>query len=65
MLSSTGGVAKYRGYKLGEFVETENHERRPYFEQRDTENNVDNFLYSEGGNWFVSDTLGECHMSIV
>ena len=32
---------------------------QPYYRQRDTEGNKDTFLYSEGGQWLVSYTLGK------
>ena len=35
------------------------HKGRPYYRQRDTEGNTDTYIYSEGGYWLVSDTLGE------
>lgn len=59
MLSSTAGAAEYQGDKLGEYVQVGEHGGRPYYRQRDTEESTPNFLYSEGGNWLVSDTLGK------
>ena len=47
------------GGKLGEFVEAGEHGGRPFYRQRDTEGQQGRFLYSEGGEWFVSDTLGK------
>ena len=46
---------------LGEFVEAGEYGERPYYQQRNTENNIDIFLYhiSKRGHWFVSKTLGE------
>merc|ERR1712037_444626 len=34
------------------------HGGRPFYRQRDTEGTKGIFLYSEGGEWLVSDTLG-------
>ena len=59
MLSSTAGAAEYQGDMLGEFVEAGEHGGRPYYRQRDTEGKSDHFLYSEGGEWLVSGTLGK------
>ena len=59
VLSSTAGAAEYQGDMLGEFVEAGEHGGRPYYRQRDTEGKSDHFLYSEGGEWLVSDTLGK------
>ena len=59
MLSSTAGAAEYQGGLLGEFVEAGEHGGRPYYRQRDTEGSSETFLYSEGGRWLVSDTLGK------
>ena len=58
MLSSTAGAAEWVGEYLGEFVEAGEHGGRPYYQQRDTEGISNNFLYSEGGEWGVSETLG-------
>ena len=58
VLSSTAGAAEYQGPKLGEFVEAGEHGGRPYFRQRDTLGKAGTFLYNEGGNWLVSETLG-------
>ena len=58
MLSSTAGAAEWQGGRLGEFVEAGEHGGRPFYRQRDTEGQQGRFLYSEGGEWFVSDTLG-------
>merc|ERR1719234_1655092 len=58
VLSSTAEAAERQGSRLGEFVEAGEHGGRPYYRQRDTEENKDNFLYSEGRMWLVSDTLG-------
>ena len=58
MLSSTAGAAEYQGGSLGEFVEAGEYGGRPFYIQRDTEGVRDNFLYSEGGEWVVSGTLG-------
>ena len=59
LLSSTGGAAEWQGNALGEFVEAGEHGGRPFFRQRDTEGKTDNFLYSEGGKWWVHDSLGK------
>ena len=59
MLSSTAGAAEEVGSFLGEFVEAGEHGGRPFYKQRDTEGAVNFFLYSEGGNWLVSNTLGK------
>ena len=59
VLSSTAGAAEHQGNKLGEFVEAGEHGGRPYYRQRDTEGNRENFLYRRGGEWVVSDTLGK------
>ena len=59
MLSSTAGAAEWVGSRLGEFVEAGEHGGRPFYKQRDTEGAVNFFLYSEGGNWLVSNTLGK------
>ena len=59
MLSSTAGAAELHGDLLGEFVEEGTHNKRPYFKQKDTEGNNDTFLYSDGGEWLVSDALGK------
>ena len=58
MLSSTAGAAEHRGDSLGEYVEAGEHGGRPYFKQRDTVGSADWFLYSTGGKWHVSATLG-------
>ena len=58
VLSSTAGAAEYQGARLGEFVKAGVHKGRPYYRQRDTEGNAETYLYSEGGYWLVSDTLG-------
>ena len=58
VLSSTAGAAEHQGGYLGEFVEAGEHGGRPFYRQRDTEGQQGRFLYSEGGEWFVSDTLG-------
>ena len=58
MLSSTAGAADHQGDTLGEFVEAGERGGRPFYRQRDTEGVRDNFLYSEGGEWVVSGTLG-------
>ena len=58
-LSSTAGAAGHQGGSLGEFEEAGEHGGRPYYRQKDTEGNKDAFLYSEGGKWLVSNTLGE------
>ena len=58
VLSSTAGAAEHQGSKLGEYVEAGEHEGRPYFRQRDTRGSADMFLYSEGGKWRASGTLG-------
>ena len=44
---------------MGEFVEAGEHGGRPFYTQRDTEGVRDTFLYSEGGKWWVSPTLGK------
>ena len=59
LLSSTGGAAEWQGNALGEFVEAGEHGGRPYYRQRDTEGKADNFLYSEGGKWWVHDSMGK------
>jgi len=59
VLSSTAGAAERVGGILGEFVEAGEYGGRPFFRQRDTEGQRGNFLYSEGGEWWVSDILGE------
>ena len=58
MLSSTARAAEHQGSILGEFVEAGEHGGRPYYRQRNTEGTKDIFLYSEAGQWWVSDTLG-------
>ena len=57
VLSSTAQAAERVGNSLGEYVEAGEHGGRPYYKQRDTEGRSENFLYSEGGEWLVSDTL--------
>ena len=59
MLSSTAGAAEYQGSKLGEFVEAGEHGGKPFYRQRDTEGQSGIFMYSEGSEWRVGDTLGE------
>merc|ERR1711953_429220 len=59
VLSSTAVAAEYWGDLLGEFMEEGTHNQRPYYKQKDTEGNNDTFLYSEGGEWLVSDALGK------
>ena len=61
VLSSTAKAAERKGDSLGEFVEAGEHGGRPYYRQRDTESERDYFLYSEGGKWMVSDTLGDSY----
>ena len=61
VLSSTAKAAERKGDSLGEFVEAGEHGGRPYYRQRDTEGRSENFLYSEGGKWVVSDTLGDSY----
>ena len=61
VLSSTAKAAERVGGSLGEFVEAGEHGGRPYYRQRDTEGERDYFLYSEGGKWVVSDTLGDSY----
>ena len=60
VLSSTAGAAENQGACLGEFVEAGEYEGRPFYRQRETEEEEkkDTFLYSEGGNWRIGDTLG-------
>ena len=58
-MSSTAGAAEHQGGSLGEFEEAGEHGGRPYYRQKDTEGNKDAFLYSEGGKWLVSNTLGK------
>ena len=59
LLSSTGGAAEWQGNALGEFVEAGEHGGRPYYRQRDTEGKADHFLYSQGGKWWVHESLGK------
>ena len=40
-------------------MEAGDHKGRPYYRQRDTEGKADHFLYSEGGKWWVHDSLGK------
>jgi len=58
VLSSTAGAADWQGDTLGEFVEAGEHGGKPFYRQRDTEGAEELFLYSEGGEWWVSDILG-------
>ena len=58
MLSSTAWAAEWVGNRLGEFVEAGEHGGRPFYRQRDTEGQIETFLYSGGGEWKVGPTLG-------
>lgn len=58
MLSSTAGALEQHGKRLGEFEEVGNYGGRPYYKQRDTEGTSDVYMYKEGRDWWVSDTLG-------
>jgi len=58
VFSSVAGAAEWQGSSLGEFVKAGEHLGRPFYKQRDTEGSSNRFLYSEGGRWWVSDTLG-------
>jgi len=58
VLSSTAGAAEHQGSWLGEFVLGGEHQGRGFYIQKDTEGARDTFLFSEGGEWRVSDTLG-------
>ena len=62
VLSSTAQAAERVGDRLGEYVEAGEHGGRPYYRQRDSEGGrSENFLYSEGGEWLVSSTLGSSY----
>ena len=61
VLSSTAQAAERVGTSLGEYVEAGEHGGRPFYRQRDTEGRSENFLYSEGGEWLVSSTLGSSY----
>ena len=65
MLRSTAGAAEHQGDLLGEFVEAGEYGGRPYYRQRDTERKKDAFLYSKGGEWLVSETLGGSDVNLV
>ena len=58
MFSSVAGAADNQGHILGEFVEAGEYRGRPFYNQRDTEHSRNNFLFSEGGKWWASGTLG-------
>ena len=53
------------GTHLGEYVEAGEYEGRPSFKQRDTEGSVGRFLYSAGGKWRVSATLGGSRFNLI
>ena len=59
MLSSVAGAAEHQGGRLGEFEESGDFNERPFYKQRDTEGEGDLYLFFEGGEWRVSDELGE------
>ena len=60
MFSSTAEAAEYQGGYLGEFVRMGEHNNRPYYRQRDTEDSRDVFLYyCISSGWWVNDILGE------
>ena len=59
VLSSVAWAAENSGGHLGEFVEAGEYRGRRFYKQRHTEGHSDCFLYSEGGMWWVGDTLGE------
>ena len=58
VLSSTGGAAEYQGHRLGEYVEAGEYDGRPYYQQRNTEGQRGEFLYSQAEEWKVSGILG-------
>ena len=58
VLSSNAGAAEYRGGRLGSYVHEGQFAGRPYFRQKDTEGKADNFIFSNGKIWWVSDKLG-------